>query len=105
MQRVAQDDPPEDHRIICDGCHEVRPQTMKPRQIASQMNTVDRPFLERGINVQHAPRRLTRSAWSVCLVAWCKIAADCSKQVCFLRGALLYTSRSYALVLQTCSPS
>lgn len=88
MQLAAQDDPPEDHRIICDGCHEVRSQTEIP-SASSTNDAFDRPFLERGTNVQHAPRRLTHSAWSVVPLHdtyhWLT-----SEQVCVLRGTLIH---------------
>lgn len=37
MQHDVQDDPPEDHHIICDGCHEVRARAVLARECTSQV--------------------------------------------------------------------
>ncbi|KAH0836543.1 hypothetical protein J3R83DRAFT_8216 [Lanmaoa asiatica] len=84
MHLVAQDDPPEDHRIICDGCHEVRARTRISLQFAHE-RLFDRPFSERDINVQRAPRHL---AHSVCVLL-VRSAHICSMILCTRSSSFL----------------
>lgn len=65
MQLIARDDPPEDHRVICNGCNEVccpRYPRLRLRRFVDLYT--NRPSLGRDTNVQHAHRRQAHTVWS-----------------------------------------